>query len=214
MPEEWRAVKGYEGIYEVSNTGRVRSLPRKLKNYCFKGRELKQFTTNSEYCFVGLSLYGKTKTVPVHRLVAEAFVPNPQGKETVNHINENKRDNRAENLEWLSLTENVRYGTRAIRARKTLTDNIGVAVYQLELDGHTVLSKFRSLTLAAQAVGVTPNGIWAVADHGGRCGNYRWIREDCITEYDLLFWKDTGERVFGDNRGEKTRIDGKSITHR
>lgn len=212
--EEWKAVKGYEGFYEVSNMGRVRSLPRQIKNYRFNGKVLKQFTTNGEYLRVTLSVYGKPKIVSVHRLVAEAFVPNPQNKETVNHINEIKQDNRAENLEWLTLLENVRYGTRAERARKTLTESIGVAVYQLELDGHTVLKKYKSLTLAAESVGVEPNRIWGVAYYGGMCKNYRWIREDKITPNDLLFWFDNGERVFGTFRGEKEQLVGKSITHR
>lgn len=73
MCEEWRPVKGYEGIYEVSNTGRVRSLPRQMKKYYFKGRELKQCTTNSKRPQVCLSYGGIKRNISVQTLVAEAF---------------------------------------------------------------------------------------------------------------------------------------------
>ncbi len=205
MQEIWKPVKGYEGIYEVSNLGRVKSLPRTAGNYKFTGRILKQFFTDGRYYYVGLSQYGKSKNVCVHRLVAEAFVPNPDGKETVNHINEDTTDNRACNLEWLTRQENLLHGTVRERRRKTLTEKIGVPVYKLDKDGRTVLERFDSTTLAAESVGTQPGSIWSAATRKGFCKGYKWIRQDVVTENDLLFWHDTGERLFGHFRGENSR---------
>lgn len=198
VKEEWKSIEGYEGLYEISNLGRVRSHDRVSNGKIRKGRMLKQVITGGGYYHVCLSKNGVFKQCRVHRLVATAFVPNPDAKETVNHINEDKLDNRACNLEWLTLSENVRYGTRSRRAGETLTANIGVPVYQIDLNGFAVIAKFDSLTLAAEAVGAQPGDIWEASKNGGRCKNYRWRRVDSITEHDLLFWKETGKRVFGE----------------
>ena len=100
----WKPVVGFEGYYAVSNTGEVMSLR--------KNRRLKLAIDRYGYPKVVLTVHGKSFYYTVHRLVAMAFVPNPDGKETVNHINEDKTDNRAENLEWLSIQENDNHGTR------------------------------------------------------------------------------------------------------
>lgn len=107
--EIWKDIKGYEGYYQVSNLGNVKSLeryvPHERKTFEFiRERILKQH--KKRYCFVALSLNGKIKNLTVHRLVAKAFIPNPENKETVNHISGNKHDNRVENLEWLTVEEN------------------------------------------------------------------------------------------------------------
>lgn len=202
MSEQWRPIKGYEGLYEVSDLGRVRSLDRYNKGRVRRGRILRHYVTGSEYYQVCLSKEGAQRNIAVHRLVAEAFVPNPHGKDTVNHINEDKLDNRACNLEWLTRKENLNYGTRAERQRKSLTKSIGVPVYQIRPDGHNVIRLFKSLTLAGEAVGAQPGEIWEAAEKGFRCRDYKWRRADSVTEHDLLYWEDTGERVFGSNRGE------------
>lgn len=107
MTEEWRPIKGYEGVYEVSNLGRVRSLDRldslgrRTKGVVKKLRA----TKNDGYVRVELKLNGKKDGRLVHRIVAETFIPNPQHKPTVNHINHVRDDNRVENLEWATPTE-------------------------------------------------------------------------------------------------------------
>lgn len=116
MQEVWQPVRGYEGLYEVSNQGRVRSLPGKRWNgqgiHEFKGRILRP-QSKSRYLQVTLSKNGLTKTIKIHQLVAEAFLcpcPGIQGKTKncyqIDHINNDSRDNRASNLQWLTRYEN------------------------------------------------------------------------------------------------------------
>ena len=121
--EEWRDVVGYEGLYQVSSEGHVKSLERKLPHWrggeqIRKERILKPAPIKDGYLIVDLCADGKRKHFLVHRLVCEAFHENPEGKPQVNHINEDKADNRAANLEWCTAKENINYGTRNERSRK------------------------------------------------------------------------------------------------
>lgn len=102
MEEIWKDIKGYEGKYQISNLGRVKSL-----NYNTK--ILKYNSDGHGYLKVILYKNNKRKSHRVHRLVAEAFIPNLEDKNQVNHINGNKQDNRAFNLEWCTAKENVQH---------------------------------------------------------------------------------------------------------
>ena len=125
MTEEiWRPIEGYEGLYEVSNLGRVRSLDRyDSRNQFRKGRIMKQNNDGRDYMSIQLCLNGKLKKYFVHRLVAEAFLPNPDNLPQVNHKDEDKSNNRVDNLEWCTAKYNLSYGTRNIRIRETLIKN-------------------------------------------------------------------------------------------
>ena len=104
--EEWRDIKGYEGKYMVSNLGRFKSL-----NYRRTGKEkiLEGYPDKDGYLYVNLCKDGKGKQCMIHRLVAMAFIPNPDNLPEVNHKDENPKNNRVENLEWCSRQYNVDY---------------------------------------------------------------------------------------------------------
>ena len=104
MEEEvWKPIKDYEGLYEISNLGRVKSL-----NYKKTGKEkiLKNVENNYGYLMVGLTKNGKQKLFLVHRLVAEAFIPNPENKPCIDHINTIRTKNYVWNLRWVTHEEN------------------------------------------------------------------------------------------------------------
>lgn len=113
--EEWRAVVGYEGLYEVSSFGRVRN-----KNTL---KVLSQSKSRQGYYRVSLWKINKSIKYSAHRLVALAFIENPDDKPQVNHIDENKTNNCVENLEWCTQIENHNHGTINERISKALTNN-------------------------------------------------------------------------------------------
>jgi len=117
--EEWRDIKGFEGHYQVSNLGNVRSLDRQIrikgKHQKFrksKGVNLVKTPDWDGYLNVGLCLNGKVTRRTVHRLVAMAFIPNPENKATVNHKDSNRANNKLLNLEWATISENAKHGYR------------------------------------------------------------------------------------------------------
>mgnify|MGYP000953607310 CR=1 FL=1 len=123
--ETWKDIKGYEGIYQVSNMGRVKSLERVTirkdgSKLPVKERILKP-QKGLDYLRVPLcNNSGKGKMFYVHRLVCEAFHENPNNKPCVNHIDENKANNTASNLEWCTYEENNNHGTRNARIAKSV----------------------------------------------------------------------------------------------
>lgn len=108
MQEIWKDVKGYEGLYKISNLGNVLSLNFNHSNY---SKCLKPFD-NDGYLRVAFNCNNQYKRFLVHRLVAEAFIPNPENKPFINHIDGNKRNNNIDNLEWVSASENTRHAIR------------------------------------------------------------------------------------------------------
>ena len=139
MSEEWRDVVGYEGLYQVSDQGRVKSLERKVKHWrggerIQKERILKPATAYNGYLLVPLYAGGKRKKLKVHRLVCQAFHDNPDNKPCVNHIDENKTNNAANNLEWCTYEENNNHGTRNARSAETKSKPVA----QYALDGELI----------------------------------------------------------------------------
>lgn len=114
--EQWKDIEGYEGLYQVSNLGNVKSLNRTSikegRDYRVKEKILKTFLCSSGYPTVVLSNNGKKETLMVHRLVALHFIPNPHKYEQINHKDENKNNNNVDNLEWCTAEYNDNYGSR------------------------------------------------------------------------------------------------------
>lgn len=135
--EYWKPVVGYEELYQVSNWGRVKSLPR---NGTVKyARILKPGTNRYGYLYVNLCKDGKVKTFTVHRLVAEAFLPNPDNLPCINHKDECKTNNNVDNLEWCTYEYNINYGTRTERMSKSkINGKRSKTVLQYTLDGQFV----------------------------------------------------------------------------
>lgn len=114
IEEIWKDIPGFEGWYQVSNTGKVKSLDRHIEDgRLIKGITLSQYSTSQGYKRVALCKSGKHYKKFVHRLVAEAFVPNPNNFPVINHIDENPENNVCTNIEWCSVKYNVNFGTRA-----------------------------------------------------------------------------------------------------
>lgn len=133
MAEIWKPIKGYEGLYEVSNYGRVKSL-----NWNGKGAVgyMTLRKKNTGYLAVLLSKNGVSKYTLVHRLVATAFIPNPENEETINHIDEDKTNNRADNLEWCSRAENIQ--KYSANHKRTGRPKNTFAVLQIDKSGNIV----------------------------------------------------------------------------
>jgi hypothetical protein len=185
MEEIWRDIIGYKGSYQVSNLGRVKSLDRITKR-CdgnirhFRGRIIRQGGIKKGYNIVQLSEDGKVRGYAAHRLVAEAFIPNPESKKEINHKNGIKTDNRVENLEWSSRSENNLHAFRKLDKKAPWTGKFGEnnphskPIIQLTKDGE-FLAEYVCAAEAVRKTGV----------HGGdisKCcsgklnsaGGYKW----------------------------------------
>lgn len=114
--EQWKEILGYDVLYEVSNLGRVRTRHNRFKGYTNEYFYLKPCDNGNGYLRFNWSLNGIQKTVYLHRLVASAFLENPNNYSDVNHLDENKLNNCVGNLEWSNHKDNCNYGTRNKRA--------------------------------------------------------------------------------------------------
>lgn len=147
--EIWKPIEGYEDRYAVSNMGQVMNIKSR--------RILKLKTERNGYVRAHLSKNNKPKSVSVHRLVALAFVPNPNGYPTVNHIDEDKQNNSASNLEWTTMSYQNTYGVGAVNRNRAKER----AVYQYTMDGEFI-ARFDSVKKAAVALGLNPSNIHSV----------------------------------------------------
>lgn len=163
--EIWKDVVGYEGLYQVSNYGKIKSFhkrksfPKMINVYAKRG-----------YYQIGLRKKGKRKFFQVHRLVAEAFVPNPNNFPVVNHKDENKLNNYFENLEWCTVSYNNTYGSRI----KNVVNKTGKKVLQYNMQKEFI-KEFPSLSEAARSTNTNLSNISACC-HGKykKANNYIW----------------------------------------
>lgn len=179
ISELWKDIEGFEGIYQISSKGNIRSLDRWVidkngRKVFWKSQPIKprpQHKDGSGYLQVSLRMNGKYIHFLVHRLVAKAFIPNPNNLEQVNHIDENKHNNDVNNLEWLSRLDNTRYGTGIDR----MAEKHSTAIMQLDMDGN-VIKEWQSIRQAKMSVAAS---IWSAILEGRRiCKGYIWIERD------------------------------------
>lgn len=175
IKEEWRDIKDYEGLYQVSNLGRVKSLPR-LRHNQYNNIEIimKQKKTPNGYLQVSLSIDGVQTLKNVHRLVAEAFIPNPHNLPQINHKDENKANNIFTNLEWCSSKYNMNYGNRNEKAANALKGRIGYhrQILQYDLNGN-LIKEWDGAYEAGDALGLDRSSITKVLmGKNNSCGGF------------------------------------------
>lgn len=183
--EHWKPVKGYEGQYEVSDKGRVRSLDRYVKTankrsktgkYFVEGKIRKPFVGHDGYLRMALNKDGVNKKYFVHRLVMETFSPNPDPEHLtqINHKNEITNDNRVENLEWCTQTYNNNYGNRIEKQAKALVNGKRAKkVGQYDLNGNLV--KVWASTRECERHGFKHSGVGACClGKWDKYKGYRW----------------------------------------
>ena len=165
MIEIWKPIPGLEGRYEVSNTGEVRSLPREVNNHTgkiqLKGRVLRQRPDFKGYMRIDINdNNGKKHYFGVHRLVAEAFIPNPLLKEQVNHIDGDKANNNVSNLEWATNLENMRHAIKnGLVKHVDYAGRPKRAVVQIEPETGEIINVFPSIAEAGRAFSKKTNNI-------------------------------------------------------
>lgn len=183
--ERWKDIAGYVGEYQISTYGRVRTVAhvtmRKHKSgheypYTVREKIRKTKRNNKGYEQIGLRSYGRPDAYfLIHRLVAEAFLPNPDALPCVNHKNENRSDNRLDNLEWCSYEYNINYGTHKEKAAAWMRERrVRKEVVQMTLDGKEI-ARFPSQTEASKATGISLSGIRdACTGKYKQMKGYRW----------------------------------------
>lgn len=165
MIEIWKDIEGWKGLYQISNLGRVKRIYKNGKE-----RILKPRIDKFGYLSVDLSEKNYRKTCKIHRLVAEVFIPNPKNKPTVNHIDEDKTNNRAENLEWMTYKENINHGTRTKRMVKTQSRPVNQ--YDLQFN---LIATYESASEAARILGISQGTIsHACNDKPKNPKKYHW----------------------------------------
>ena len=191
--EIWKDIKGFEGKYQISNLGRVKSLPKLKRNKygVISTPEIIMKTWETDgYVRVNLRRDdGSVFNAKVHRLIAEAFIPNPENKPQINHINTIRNDNRIENLEWCTQSENNN-NPLTIQHLKQNTRNIPKPVMRITKDGY-MMGIYKSLKIAENETNIKRKQIGdVVSGKRNSTGGYKWI-EYCPVLYQYYLFNNT-----------------------
>jgi len=190
MQEIWKDVNGYEGLYQVSNLGRVKRLSRTIRHSegntsLIKGKLISPKTEKDGYVRVSLSNSGRKKTHNIHRLVCFSFIKNPNNKPDVNHINGIKSDNSLSNLEWCTKSENMRHaiesglhtqiGKSHHRYGKHGSENpCSKPVVRYDLDMNFI-SRYDNIKIASESLGIFAQNISATCrGNQNTAGGFKW----------------------------------------
>lgn len=157
--EIWKDVKGYEGLYQVSNLGNIKSLARYKKNHSklqkVEERKLNMYTNKyNGYVYIVLTKNAIEKNIRVHKLVAQAFIPNSENKPQINHIDGNKENNRVDNLEWCTCKENVIHAYKNGLAKNK--QKVKIRQYDKQ---HNFIAEFDGLLKASKELGISIGNI-------------------------------------------------------
>lgn len=175
MKEIWRDIQGYEGLYQISNLGNVKSVKRIVKrgtNFKPVNERILKAGDNDGYKYIILSKSGKTKTGWIHRLVAQAFIPNPDNLPCINHKDENPSNNAVDNLEWCNYSYNNSYNDMRIKAAIPRRK----AILQYNKDGEFI-REWSHAREASEELGINKRAIYECCKGRSRtAGGFIWKR--------------------------------------
>lgn len=176
MKEVWRDAVGFEGLYKISNLGRVKSVEKEVNNngglQHRKERILKTHRNTHGYMQVILSK-NKPYTRTIHRLVAEAFIPNKKNKPQINHIDGDKTNNYVKNLEWATRSENMTHSVRVLGNKSPRNNKFSKPVLQIK--NNKIVAEFKSVMDAERFTGIHNGNISSCArKYRSSAGGYTW----------------------------------------
>ena len=168
--EIWKDIKGYEGLYLISNLGRIKSLKYNEEKL------LQPYMTSTGYYKIDLRKNNVRKIKPIHRLVAETFIPKSNGYSEVNHKDGNKKNNNINNLEWVTRAENIKH---SYATGLHIHSPECKPVSQIDIDTGQIINEYKSINEAAKQLGIRHESISACVNGvTNSYGGYKWKKID------------------------------------